>query len=215
MQLWLFQLVSRPLLQAPDKLQGCALSHAGPTSCLHRIYRAVTLLGQSFAQSHNLMTMPVRDAGQDRQHFMLTTMDTLDSASLGHASPAKGGEIEEMGSLPAPVAAEQGHATSTFLLASLPSRLGALWTSAEPGESAKHKHSHFRKEVLLQEGSYLGQACCDPGTHSSTVKLATMTGEQQHHGSIHILTMACRYRTRAEQARSRAAWAASLTPHPG
>ncbi|CAL5225202.1 g7985 [Coccomyxa viridis] len=77
--------------------------------------------------------MSIYDAGQDRQHFMLTTMDTLDSVGLAHASPAKGGDAEETESLPAPVPAEQGHVTSTFLLASLPSRLGALWTSAEPG----------------------------------------------------------------------------------
>lgn len=66
---------------------------------------------------------------------MLTTMDTLDSASLSHASPTKAGEAEEVEALPPPVPAEQGHLTSSFLLASLPSRLGALWTSAEPGEA--------------------------------------------------------------------------------
>ena len=70
---------------------------------------------------------------------MLTDMDTLDSASLSHASPAKGGEVEHIESLPTPVPAEQGPATSTFLLASLPSRLGALWTSTEPGEPATIK----------------------------------------------------------------------------
>ena len=67
---------------------------------------------------------------------MLTTMDTLDSASLSHASPTKAGEAEEVEALPPPVPAEQGHLTSSFLLASLPSRIGALWTSAEPGECA-------------------------------------------------------------------------------
>ena len=132
-QLWLFQFVSRPLLQAPDKLQGYASSYRG-LPC--HIYCAVALLGLS---SDPRVYMSIYDAGQDRQHFMLTTMDTLDSVGLAHASPAKGGDAEETESLPAPVPAEQGHVTSTFLLASLPSRLGALWTSAEPGKLAKYK----------------------------------------------------------------------------
>ncbi len=76
------------------------------------------------------------DAGQDRQHFMLTTMDTLGSVS--HGVPSKDGEVEKIESLPTPVSApaEQTSAASTFLLANLPSYLGALWTSSEPGNSS-------------------------------------------------------------------------------
>ncbi len=82
---------------------------------------------------------------------MLTDMDTLDSVSLSRASPAKGGEVEHIESLPTPVPAEQGPTTSTFLLASLPSRLGALWTSAEPGACAFIKRSKPQDFALSTE----------------------------------------------------------------
>ena len=81
---------------------------------------------------------PPYDAGQDRQHFMLTTMDTLDSVS-------RDGEVERIESLPTPVSApaeQPSSATSTFLLASLPSYIGALWTSPEPGQFLKHNAIH-------------------------------------------------------------------------
>lgn len=74
-------------------------------------------------------------AGQDRQHFMLTTMDTLDSIS--QASPAKVGEVERVESLPRPVAAEHSFAHPSSLLASLPSRIGALWGSPEHGAALR------------------------------------------------------------------------------
>jgi len=87
------------------------------------------------------------DAGQDRQHFMLTTMDTLDSVS--HEVPSKDNEVEKIESLPTPVSApaEQTSAASTFLLANLPSYLGALWTSPEPGKSLKHNAIHCYENV--------------------------------------------------------------------
>lgn len=64
---------------------------------------------------------------------MLTTMDTLDS--LERSSPAKEGEVEQIEPLPPPAPGGQAHATSTFLLSSLPSRLGALWNSPDHGEA--------------------------------------------------------------------------------
>ncbi|CAK0787945.1 hypothetical protein CVIRNUC_011167 [Coccomyxa viridis] len=73
--------------------------------------------------------------GQDRQHFMLTTMDTLDSTS--HSAAAKEGDVEVIDPLPPPAPAAHTLGTQGSLLASLPSRIGALWTSPEPGRGAQ------------------------------------------------------------------------------
>ncbi len=64
---------------------------------------------------------------------MLTTTDTLDI--LTRSSPSKEGEVEQVEPLPPPVPGGQAHATSTFLLSSLPLRLGALWSSPDEGEA--------------------------------------------------------------------------------
>lgn len=63
---------------------------------------------------------------------MLTTMDTLDSTS--HSAAAKEGDVEVIDPLPPPAPAAHTLGTQGSLLASLPSRIGALWTSPEPGQ---------------------------------------------------------------------------------
>ena len=63
---------------------------------------------------------------------MLTTMDTLDSTS--HSAAAKEGDVEVIDPLPPPAPAAHTLGTQGSLLASLPSRIGALWTSPEPGK---------------------------------------------------------------------------------
>ena len=63
---------------------------------------------------------------------MLTTMDTLDS--LSHSSAAKEGDVEVIEPLPPPAPAAPTLGTQGSLLASLPSRIGALWTTPEPGK---------------------------------------------------------------------------------
>ena len=64
---------------------------------------------------------------------MLTTMDTLDA--LSHSAAAKEGDVEVIEPLPPPAPAAHTLGTQGSLLASLPSRIGALWTSPEPGRN--------------------------------------------------------------------------------
>ena len=86
---------------------------------------------------------------------MLTTMDTLDSMS--HSSAAKDGDVEVIEPLPHSAPAAHTLGTQGSLLASLPSRIGALWTSSEPGKGLGSRYRPTMWSVRPCPGSHSGQ----------------------------------------------------------
>ena len=104
---------------------------------------------------------------------MLTTMDTLDS--LERSSPGKEGEVEQIEPLPPPAPSGQAHATSTFLLSSLPSRLGALWASPDHGEALALSFQAQLTVCICTEcrlSGDMGTASVSPGFYLQTYKKA-------------------------------------------